>query len=74
MCGNYKGISLLSMVGKLFGRVLINRIKDGTEDVLMEKQCGFRRGRACVDQIFVVRQVCEQYLEKGRTLFGPSWI
>ena len=66
VCGNYRGISLLSMVGKLFGRVLINRIRDGTEDTLKEEQCGFRRGRGCVDQVFVVRQGCEKYLAKGK--------
>ena len=69
VCGNYRGISLLSMVGKIFGRVLINRVRDGTEEVLMEEQCGFRRGRGCVDQVFAVRQICEKYLAKGKDTF-----
>ena len=69
VCGNYRGISLLSMVGKIFGRVLINRIREGTEEVLREEQCGFRRGRGCVDQVFVVRQICEKYLAKGKDSF-----
>ena len=69
VCGNYRGISLLSMVGKIFGRVLINRVRDGTEEVLMEEQCGFRRGRGCVDQVFTVRQICEKYLAKGKDAF-----
>ena len=30
-CGNYRGISLLSVVGKVYGRILINRIRDKTE-------------------------------------------
>ena len=29
-CGNSRGISLLSMAGKVYGRVLINRIRDKT--------------------------------------------
>ena len=33
-CGNYRGISLLSVVGKVYGRVLINRIRDRTEGVI----------------------------------------
>ena len=33
-CSNFKGISLLSVVGKVYGRVLINRIRDKTENVI----------------------------------------
>ena len=39
------------------GRVLINRIRDKTENVIAEVQGGFRRGRGCTDQIFIVRQI-----------------
>ena len=38
-------LSLLSVVGKVYGRVLINRIRDKTENVIAEVQGGFRRGR-----------------------------
>ena len=57
------------MVGKLYGRVVINRIRDGTEDTLRDEQCGFRRGRGCVDQVFVVRQGCEKYLAREKESF-----
>ena len=30
-CSNFRGISLLSVVGKLFGKVLIKRVRAGTE-------------------------------------------
>ena len=65
-CGNYRGISLLSVVGKLYGRVLINRISGATDCVIGDEQCGFRRGRGCVDQVFAVRQVCEKAIERGK--------
>uniref|UniRef100_A0A8C8DHP6 ribonuclease H n=1 Tax=Oryzias sinensis TaxID=183150 RepID=A0A8C8DHP6_9TELE len=68
-CGSFRGISLLSVVGKVYGRVLINRVVEGTECMIGEEQCGFRRGRGCVDQVFVVRQVCEKFLAKGREVF-----
>ena len=42
-CSNLRGISLLSMVGKVYGRVLINRIRARTENVIAEVQSGFRR-------------------------------
>ena len=57
-CSNSRGISLLSVVGKLFGRVLIKRVRAGTECAIGEEQCGFRQSRGCMDQVFAVRQVC----------------
>ena len=59
-CNNFRGISL-SVVGKVCGRLLMNRIRDKTENVIAEVQGGFRRGRGCRDQIFIVRQICEKY-------------
>ena len=44
-CRNSRGISLLSVVGKLFGRLLIKRVRAGTECEIGEEQCGFRQGR-----------------------------
>ena len=35
-CGNSRGISLLSVVGKVFGRVLIKRVMAGNEDLNSE--------------------------------------
>ena len=51
-CSNFRGISLLSVVGKVYCRVLIIRIRNKTENVIVEVQSGFRRGRGCADQIF----------------------
>ena len=68
-CSNFRGTSLLSVVGKVYGRVLINRIRDKTENVIAEVQGGFRRGRGCTDQIFTVRQICEKYLGKGKDVY-----
>ena len=73
-CSNFRGISLLSVVGKVYGRVLINRIRDKTENVISEVQGGFRRGRGCTDQIFTVRQICEKYLGKGKDVYFAFWI
>ena len=68
-CASYRGISLLSVVGKVYGRVLIKRIRVGTEDRICDEQGGFRRGRGCVDQVFAVRQVCEKYLGRNKEVF-----
>ena len=66
---HFRSISLLSVVGKVYGRVLINRIGDKTENVIAEVQSGFRRGRGCTDQMFIVRQICEKYLGKGKDVY-----
>ena len=68
-CSNFRGISSLSVVGKVYGKVLINRIRDKAENVAVEVQGGFRRGRGCTDQIFIVRKICEKYLGKGKDVY-----
>ncbi len=49
--------------------VLIKRVREGTEGMIRDEQCGFRRVRGCVAQISAVRQVCEKYLAKGKEVF-----
>ena len=68
-CGKYRGISLLSIPGKVYGRVVINRVINHTESLIGEEQCGFRKGRGCVDQIFALKCICEKYIEKGKEVF-----
>ena len=57
LCDNWRGISLLSVAGKVFGRILANRIAPIAESVLDESQCGFRKCRGTIDIIFVARQL-----------------
>ena len=64
---------MLSVAGKLFGRVLIKRVRAGTECAMGEEQCGFRQGRGCMDQVFAVKQVREKYLANGKDVFWLLW-
>ena len=59
-CENYRGISLLSVVGKVLAQVIRARLQAFREITAREEQCGFRPGRGCIDQIFSVRQVLEE--------------
>ena len=68
-CGSYRGISLLSVVGKVYGRVLIERVIECTDGAIGGEQCGFRKGMSCSDQVFAVRQICEKKLEKHQEVF-----
>src|SRR5678815_3052026 len=68
-CGNYRGICLLSVVGKVYGRILIERVKEFTEGRMGEEQGGFREGRGCVDQVFTQRCLWRKVLRgKGKCM------
>ena len=62
-CDNWRGISLLDVVGKVFARILQERLQVVSEKVLPESQCGFRKGRGCTDMIFAARQLVEKCRE-----------
>lgn len=51
-CSTYRGISLLSHVGKMFAKILERRIRTKAEHLLSNSQFGFRKGRGCTDAIF----------------------
>ena len=69
-CKNYRGISLLSIPGKVYGRILIERVRLLTEGMIGEEQCGFRSGRGCVDQVFVMKQLSEKMVDKKKSLYA----
>ena len=69
VCGNWRGINLLSVPGKIFCRVLLQRMRQTLERILREEQAGFRSGRGCIDQIFVLRTIVEQSLEWNSSLY-----
>ena len=44
-------------------RILQGKLQSVAERELPESQCGFRRGRGCMDMVFVVRQPAEKAVE-----------
>ena len=70
ICGNSRGISLLSAAGKVLAKVMLQRlINTITEESLPESQCGFRKNRSTVDMIFTTRQLQEKCREQHQDLF-----
>ncbi len=65
-CNNYRGINLSSVPGKIYGRILIEKLMQVTEKKVSDEQGGFRNGKSCVDQIFVIKMLVEEYLGKDR--------
>ena len=68
---NYRGITLLNVLGKLFTTVLNNRLESWAENyrIYVEAQNGFRKGRGTVDSIFVLHNVINEFMEKGNKLY-----
>jgi exonuclease III len=69
VCDNYRGISLLNVFGKVYARLLLNRISGHVEQKLLENQCGFRPARSCADHIFSMRQLMEKAREWRRPIY-----
>ncbi len=67
-CSSYRGISLLCVPGKVYGRILTERQTEVMEGKVSEEQGGFRKGRGCVDQIFAMERLVEEYLEKDKKI------
>ncbi|VDP23871.1 unnamed protein product [Schistosoma margrebowiei] len=67
-CENYRGITLLSVPGKVFNRVLLNRMKDAVDAQLRNQQARFRKDRSCTDRIATLRIIAEQTVEWNSSL------
>ena len=69
-CGNYRGISLPNVAGKVLARILLDRLlSSAAKLVLPELQCGFRGDRGTVDMILTARLLMEKTCEQHQDLF-----
>lgn len=62
-CENYRGISLLCTMYKVYARIVNARIKAISEALLGEEQNGFRKGRSTSDNVFILQQILEKRRE-----------
>ena len=69
ICDNWRGISLLEVVGKVVARILQERLQQAAENELPESQCGFRKGQGCSDMIFTLSQPVEKSVERQSKQF-----
>ncbi len=61
---HFSCISLLSVAGKVYDKVLVKGIREGTKEMICDGQGGLRKQRGNMDQIFAVTQLCKIYLPK----------
>ncbi|KAK0147792.1 Craniofacial development protein 2 [Merluccius polli] len=59
VCSNYRGITLLSLPGKVYSGVLERRVRRIVEPRIQEEQCGYRPGRGTVDQLYTLCRILE---------------
>jgi Reverse transcriptase (RNA-dependent DNA polymerase) len=67
-CSNYRPISLLSVPGKVFAHVLLNRLNPLLVQSHRPEQSGFTAGRSTADAILTLRLLAELHLEFKRPL------
>ena len=56
-CNNWRGVTLLPVISKIFCRMLLERIKKGVDKTLRNEQAGVR---STTKQIFILRNILEQ--------------
>ena len=68
-CKSYRDIILLRVVGKIWARILVDRVRRVTGVCLTMSKGTLERGKGCVDQIFTLNQVGEKAREKKRSVY-----
>jgi hypothetical protein len=66
---NYRGISLLSTAYNILSIILLATLIPYVNEIIRDRQCGFRRNRSTMDQIFYIRQILEKKWEYNGTVY-----
>ena len=68
---NYRGISLLSCIGKLYSNILNTRLNEFLEskNIIVDEQNGFRKNRSCEDHIFSLSSVINNRMLENKHTF-----
>ncbi len=66
---NYRGISLLCTLSKVYSSILSVRINEYCEllDIIVDEQNGFRRDRSCNDHIFSITTIARNVISQKRS-------
>ena len=71
---NYRGVTLLSVVGKPFTSILNTRLNEWAEKyhIYVEAQSGFRKGMSAVNNIFVLHRLITNCVNEKNKLYSLS--
>jgi len=68
--GNWRGLSLMSLLAKLYNHMLLYRLRSVLDPLLRKNQNGFRPGRRCPEHILCLRRLIEGFMVKGGGCVG----
>lgn len=68
---NYRAITLISCLGKLFTRIINNRLNEYSDAIklISNNQAGFRKKHSTMDNIFIMHALISLYLSSGKKLY-----
>ncbi|KAK3506577.1 hypothetical protein QTP70_009899 [Hemibagrus guttatus] len=69
VCSNYRGITLLSLPGKVYSRVLERRVRPLVKPRIQEEQCGFCPSCGTLDQLYTLHRVLEGSCEFAQPVY-----
>ena len=71
MAQNYRGITLINIIAKIYSQILLNRLTKWSEkeNKLSQNQFGFQKGKSTVDCIFSFYSIISKTLLAGEKLY-----
>ena len=68
---NYRGITLINIMGKIYSQILLNRLNKWAEkeEKILDNQFGFQKGKSTVDCIFTFYSIIAKTLGSKEKLY-----
>jgi len=69
VCSNYRGITLLSLLGKAYARMLEKSLRLLVQPQIQDEQCGFLPGHRTMDQLFAFTRLLEGFWQFAQAVY-----
>ena len=70
-CNNWRGVTLLSLISKVFSKIILGRMTAALEKDISKEQAGFpKEDPVVIIIIFTLRQILEQAKEWNSTVYA----
>ena len=67
MCSNERGITLASNIGKMYERIINNRVAESIE--MTQAQAGGQKGRSTTDHILIIKELMQKAKEDKKPIY-----